>query len=75
MNNVKVVRRLTWVTVPLISLRVSGFGTSTDKQDNSAEIQIIERKALLNKADALFDQGNYKEIYDILSHYKVINIF
>ncbi|XP_032682999.1 regulator of microtubule dynamics protein 1-like isoform X2 [Odontomachus brunneus] len=69
-NNIRVVRRLTWVTVPFISLRVSGFGINTDKQDNTAEIQIIEREALLNKADALFDQGNYKEIYDILSNHK-----
>lgn len=47
---------------------------NTNKQNN-IEIQITEREILLNRVDELFDQGNYKEIYDILSNHKVTNIF
>ncbi|EFN75337.1 Regulator of microtubule dynamics protein 1 [Harpegnathos saltator] len=49
---------------------VWGFIRNTNKQNSNIETQILGREILLDRADALFNQGNYKEIYDILSNHK-----
>jgi len=41
------------------------------KNNNEDKIQITT-KELLTKADTLFDQGDYRSIYDLLSDYKVL---
>lgn len=61
--------------MPFLLMGVWGFETNTNKQNDNTKTQITEKEALLNRADALFDQGNYKEIYNILSNHKVINNF
>ncbi|XP_014469409.1 PREDICTED: regulator of microtubule dynamics protein 1-like isoform X2 [Dinoponera quadriceps] len=69
-NDIRVVRKLTWAASPFISMGIWGFMKNTKGEENNVETQIIDRKILLHKADALFDQGNYKEIYDILLNHK-----
>lgn len=44
----------------------------TENNNKAANTTIITRESILAKADALFDQGDYKSIYDALSIYKVI---
>lgn len=45
------------------------------KTKNEDAVQITKKNVLIAKADAFFDQGDYKSIYDLLSNYKVIEIF
>lgn len=47
-----------------------GF-TKSEDGDNT----LVTTKVLIAKADALFDQGNYKEVYDLLSNYNVNILF
>ena len=44
------------------------------KKKSESETGITTKEVVIAKADALFEQGKYKEIYDLLSHYRV-NIF
>lgn len=64
------VRKL-WVTSPFITMGMWGFIKSKDESD----AQITSKEVLLAKVDALFDQGDYKSIYNLLSNYKVIEFF
>ncbi|XP_076226055.1 regulator of microtubule dynamics protein 1 isoform X2 [Nomia melanderi] len=43
------------------------WGLTKKKSENEV---ITTKEVLIGKADALFDQGNYKEIYDLLSNYR-----
>jgi len=45
------------------------------KNKNEDTIPITKKEVLIAKADAFFDQGDYKSIYNLLSNYKVIKIF
>lgn len=45
------------------------------KRKDEAETPITTKEVLLAKVDALFDQGDYKSIYNLLSNYKVIKFF
>lgn len=45
------------------------------KNKDESEIQITTKEVLIAKVDALFDQGDYKSIHDILSKYEVIKSF
>lgn len=40
------------------------------KQKEEKETIVTTKEVILAKADALFDQGKYKEIYDLLSNYR-----
>ena len=40
------------------------------KKKSESETGITTKEVVIAKADALFDQGKYKEIYDLLSHYR-----
>ncbi|XP_012224273.1 regulator of microtubule dynamics protein 1-like [Linepithema humile] len=40
------------------------------KVKNEDAVQITKKEVLVAKADAFFDQGDYKSIYDLLSNYK-----
>ncbi|XP_076645395.1 regulator of microtubule dynamics protein 1 isoform X1 [Halictus rubicundus] len=50
------------------SLTLIGMWAFAKRKDESEAV--TTKEVLLGKADALFDQGNYKEIYDLLSHYR-----
>ncbi|XP_076289087.1 regulator of microtubule dynamics protein 1 isoform X1 [Lasioglossum baleicum] len=53
-------------TAPTLTLTgMWAFAKKTDESEG-----VTTKEVLLGKADALFDQGNYKEIYDLLSHYR-----
>lgn len=47
---------------------IGAWGLIKNKSEDS--IQITKREVLIAKADAFFDQGDYKSIYDLLSNYK-----
>lgn len=66
-SGMQAVRKL-WVTSPFITMGMWGFIKSKDE----AETPITTKEVLLAKVDALFDQGDYKSIYNLLSNYKVI---
>jgi len=55
------------ITSPFIMVGI--WGLTRNKDENEIE---ITRQVLLAKADALFDQGDHKSIYDLLSNYEVI---
>ncbi|XP_018343482.1 PREDICTED: regulator of microtubule dynamics protein 1-like isoform X1 [Trachymyrmex septentrionalis] len=63
-NNMQIIRKLT-IMSPFTVMGIWGFvkSNSDDKTQNAA-------KELLAKADTLFDQGNYRNIYNLLSNYK-----
>ncbi|XP_011708107.1 PREDICTED: regulator of microtubule dynamics protein 1-like [Wasmannia auropunctata] len=63
-NNVQIVRKLT-IMSPFTIMGIWGVVKNNDKDKTQ-----ISMKELLTKADALFDQGDYKGIYDLLSKYK-----
>lgn len=58
-----------WMTSPFIIMGVWGF---MKNKDEGNETKVEMREVLLAKTDALFDQGDYKSIYDVLSKHKVI---
>ncbi|KMQ93166.1 regulator of microtubule dynamics protein 1 [Lasius niger] len=64
-SGMQAVRKL-WVTSPFITMGMWGFIKSKDE----AETPITTKEVLLAKVDALFDQGDYKSIYNLLSNYK-----
>lgn len=66
-NNIQTIKKL-WIMSPFITMGMWGFIKSKDM----AETQITTKEVLLAKVDALFDQGDYKSIYNLLSKYKVI---
>lgn len=64
-NNVQLIRKLVKIS-PFTIMGVWGVVKNDDKD----KIQTTT-KELLAKADTLFDQEDYKGIYDLLSKYKV----
>lgn len=62
----QIIRKLT-IMSPFTVMGIWGFVKS-----NSEDKTQIATKELLAKADTLFDQGDYKNIYNLLSNYKVI---
>jgi len=42
------------------------------KNKDETKTQITTKEVLIAKVDALFDQGDYKSIYNLLSKYEVI---
>ncbi|KYN15306.1 PREDICTED: regulator of microtubule dynamics protein 1-like [Trachymyrmex cornetzi] len=63
-NNMQIIRKLT-IMPPFTVMGIWGFVKS-----NSDDKTQIATKELLAKADTLFDQGNYRNIYNLLSNYK-----
>ncbi|XP_011342925.1 regulator of microtubule dynamics protein 1 isoform X2 [Ooceraea biroi] len=63
-SNVQAVGKL-WVTSPFI---IMGMWSVT-KTKNEEETQVAGQ-VLIAKADVLFDQGDYKGVYDLLSKYE-----
>jgi len=64
----QIFRKLT-IMSPFTVMGIWGF-VKSNNDDNT--LQQNATKELLAKADTLFDQGNYRNIYDLLSNYKVI---
>lgn len=65
-SNVRAVDRL-WITSPFLTMGMWGLTRNKEEDD-----KLVARQVLIAKADALFDQGDYKSIYDLLSSYEVI---
>jgi len=62
----KIVRKL----ITLSPFTVMGiWGVIKNNNEDKTQITI---KELLTKADTLFDQGDYRSIYDLLSDHKVL---
>lgn len=56
----------------MFTLSFTGMGIwSFTKKKGENEAVITTKEVLIGKADALFDQEKYKEIYDLLTNYKV----
>lgn len=51
--------------IPFTSFALLGLKKSSN------DAAITAKEVLLAKADALFEQGEYKQIYDILQNYRV----
>lgn len=64
-SGIQTIRKL-WITSPFTIMGVWGFIKNKDE----SEIQITTKEVLIAKVDALFDQGDYKSIHDILSKYE-----
>ncbi|KAL6444449.1 hypothetical protein ACFW04_001946 [Cataglyphis niger] len=64
-SGIQTIKKL-WMMSPFITMGMWGFIKSKDV----AETQITAKEVLLAKVDALFDQGDYKSIYNLLSKYK-----
>lgn len=45
------------------------------KNKDETETQITTKEVLIAKVDALFDQGDYKSVHNLLSKYEVIEFF
>lgn len=56
-----------WMASPFAIMGAWGF----IKNKSEDTVQITKREVLIAKADAFFDQGDYKSIYDLLLNYKV----
>ena len=41
---------------------------------NQNKVTLTTKEVLLAKADAIFEQGEYSKIYDLLNKYRVIDI-
>jgi len=62
----KIVRKLTTLS-PFTVMGIWGV-----IKNNNEDKTLMTTKELLTKADTLFDQGDYRSIYDLLSDYKVL---
>ncbi|XP_076165250.1 regulator of microtubule dynamics protein 1 isoform X2 [Ptiloglossa arizonensis] len=63
-NNYRALTTKVCIANSFTAMSMWGF-TKSEDGDNT----LVTTKVLIAKADALFDQGNYKEVYDLLSNY------
>lgn len=66
-SSIQAIRKL-WIASPFTIMGMWGLIKNKDE----TETQITTKEVLVAKVDALFDQGDYTSIYNLLSKYKVI---
>ncbi|XP_046753332.1 regulator of microtubule dynamics protein 1-like [Diprion similis] len=59
--------RETLVLTPFTTMGIFGFIT---RKEDDKDFKVTSQEILLAKADALFDQSEYKQIYELLNHYR-----